>query len=229
MQLSSDLFRRARYVLRTQGPVKLIDLGLTYLRRQIADYGTFYLYEHTVKDRSEADFLPRIKDFQVEVVSGNQEADDLAARGLEMRTYSALARRKLDKGGTAVCIFVKGELAHVGWMATTAGAKSTCDDLPYFVDFAHGQGCTGGTVTMPKFEGNGFMTYGYFKRLQLFKEKGFNTTRNAVMTDNVASQKVHAKFGPRIYARASYLRILGWTYWRETPITGPVVPAGREL
>ena len=36
--------------------------------------------------------------------------------------------------------------------------------------------------------------------------------------DNGASQRVHAKFGPRIYARARYIRIMQWYLRKETPI-----------
>ena len=63
------------------------------------------------------------------------------------------------------------------------------------------------------------MVYGYFKRFQFLKEKGFKSSRNAVEVGNIASQKAHAKFGPKVYARARYLKILRWKSWKETPIT----------
>jgi hypothetical protein len=125
--------------------------------------------------------------------------------------------RCLDNGAIAFCFFVDADLAHIGWIALTKQAKDCFDDLPYSVNFANKQACTGGTVTLPKYEGNRFMQYGYYKRLEYLREKGYLTFRNAVLINNKASQKVHGKFTPTIYAKLYYLRILHWQWWKETP------------
>ena len=147
------------------------------------------------------------------------EADELEAEGLEFLSQAVNARESLDKGAIAFCIFVGPELAHIGWVAMTEEARRGVDALPYRVDFRNGQACTGGTVTTPKYRGKGLMTYGYWRRFQYIGEKGVRTSRNAVDTSNIASNKVHAKFNPRIYAQARYVRILWWKWWKEKPLT----------
>ena len=170
-----------------------------------------------MRERDEADFMPKIQDFTVQIVSTNQQADELAANGFDFRSSWLHARRSLDNGAIALCIFIGQELAHIGWIAISEKGKATVDPVPYHVDFPSKQACTGSTVTIPKYEGKGLMKYGYYRRFQFLQEKGILTSRNAVDTSNIASQKVHAKFGPRIYARAHYLRILWWQFWKETP------------
>jgi len=186
--------------------------------RYLFKYESFYLYEHTLKERNEADFLPRTRDFTLKIVSTKQQADELAAAGLDLESYSLNARTALEKGAIAFCIIIGQDLASIGWAAMSAEAKNAFDPLPYQVNFSNKQACTGGTWTNPKYRGKNLMTYGYFQRFQFLKEKGMKSSRNAVTTGNIASQKVHAKFKPKIYARARYLRILWWQSRKETPL-----------
>lgn len=218
------LFRRARHIFQTEGLIPLLRTAFNFLAPYLFQYDTYYLYEHVIKERKEADFMPTIQGFTVHIVTSNEQADKLAADGFDPRSHSVYSRGRLDKGAIALCIFVGRELAHIGWMAMSQEAKDTFDSLPYKVDFSHKEACTGATVTIPKYRGNGLMTYGYFKRFQYLWERGITISRNAVATNNIASQRVHAKFGPRIYARARYLKVLKWKFWKETPIT----PSGHQ-
>ncbi|MFC1980355.1 hypothetical protein ACFLVS_05900, partial [Chloroflexota bacterium] len=203
----------------TEGLISLINRGAAFLIRSIFRYGTFYLYEHTMGNHNEADFMPRMQDFTFKLVSTNQQASELAANGFEdFRSRFLNARRSLDNGAIAFCIFHGSELAHIGWVAITEKAKRTIDHLLYQVQFSDNQACTGGTVTVPKYRGKGFMAYGYFQRFEYLRKHGITTSLNAVNTSNIISQKVHAKFGPTIYARARYIKILWWQFWKEVPI-----------
>ena len=214
------LFAKAKYIFETEGVIQLVKRGLTYLAPYFLGYGTVYLYEHTMKERNEADFLPEIQGLTFQMVSTNEQADNLAANGFaDLRLHFVKARRNLDKGAIAFCVFVERELAHTGWVAMTEEAKNTFDRLPYRVNFSNKEACTGGTVTILKYRGNGLMAYGYYKRFQFLRERGITISRNAVETSNVVSQRVHAKFGPEIYAKARYLKILCWLFWKETPLT----------
>ena len=218
------LLNGAKHILRTEGLLPLLSRGFDFLTRYLFQYGTFYLYQHNIAERSETDFMPKLQNLTVHIVSTNQQADELAARGFDCRSYSIRARRRLDKGAIAVCIFVKQELAGAVWGALTEEAKKTIDSLPYHVDFVNKVACTGGTVTIPKYRRKGLMKYGYYKIFQFLGERGIMTSRNAVRTSNIASQKAHASFGYRIYARGRYLKILWWQFWKETPL----VPAGQS-
>jgi len=213
------LLRRARDILQTEGLKPLIKRGFDFMKAPLFQYGNYYLYQHTLKERNEADFMPRIQDVTFRMVSTSEEADELAAStGYDFRRRFINARKSLDKGAIAFCFFVNEEIAHIGWVALSEEAKKTFDRLPYEVDFSNGEACTGGTITVPKYRGKGLMAYGYFKRLQFLKEQGVTASRNAVAVNNVASQKAHAKFAPKIYARARYLKLFWWDFWKERPV-----------
>ena len=214
----SALSIRVKNVLQSEGLVPLLRRGFAFLVDYFFKYETLYLYEYTMKERNEADFMPKVQNFTFQVVSTNQQANELAANGFDLRSFSIYARRRLDKGAIAFCILIGRELVHIGWVAMTEEAKNTFEPFPYRVDFLNKEACTGGTITIPKYEGKGLMTYGYYKRFQFLKEKGIVTSRNTVAVSNIASQKVHAKFGPKIYAKVYYLKVLRWRFWKETPL-----------
>jgi len=212
--------RRAQYLSQTEGLIPLLRQVFVFLAGHIFRYEHYYLYEYTLKERNEADFMPKIQNFAFKIVSTKQEADKLVAAGIDFRPYIVNARRGLEKGAVAFCFFIDGKLAHIGWVAMNEEAKNCFDSLPYRVDFADKQACTGGTWTNPKYRGRGLMAYGYYKRFEFLREQGVKTSRNGVEAGNIASQKAHAKFGPKVYAKARYLKVLRWKSWQETPING---------
>ena len=218
MKRFSELLQRAKAILQTEGFTSLMKRGSTFVMPAFFASGTYYLYEHTLGVLDEARFLPRVKDVTVKIVSSNDEADALAAEGFDFRSRFVNARRMLDKGAMAVCIFVGREIAHITWVGMSNASKKTFDGLPYEVDFSNKEACTGGTVTLPKYRGLGLMGYGGFKKFQFLKGIGVVVVRHATGVDNMASRKPYEKFDHRIYARARYLKILCWRFWRETPI-----------
>jgi len=220
--MSSALFTRAKVIFQTEGLVALLRAGLQFLRN-IFRYDTYYIYKHTMKERNEADFMPKIQDFTFEIVFTNQQADELAvAIGVDFRSYLYYdtAKRRLDKGAIAFCIFIENELANIGWVAMTQEAKNILDPLPYRVFFSDKEACTGGGETIPKYRGKGLQTYGYFKRLQYLREQGRIAARGSVFTNNIAAQKVDAKFDAEIIAKIHYLVILKLPFYKEIPLTG---------
>ena len=214
-----SMLNRASDILRREGLTPLIVRGFDFTRRRLFIYGHYYLYEHTLDERNEADFMPRIKDFTFRIVHNNEEADELAAAtGCDFRRRFVNARKYLDKGAIAFCIFVNGEIAHIGCVALSEEAKKTFDCLPYEVDFSNNEACTGGTETVPEYRSKGLMVYGYFKRFQFLREKGVTISRNAVDVNNIASQRAHAKFDPKAYAKVRYVKLLWWGIRKKTPI-----------
>jgi hypothetical protein len=212
------LLRRAREIFQTEGLLPLLRRGFIFLIGYVFRYQRYYLYEHTMKPRNEADFIPENRDFIFKMVTTTRQADELAAAGFNFGTHHPNARGGLDKGGVAFCFFINGQLAHLGHVAMNEAAKNCFDSLPYRVDFAAKQACTGGTWTNPKYRGRGLMVYGYFKRFEYLREQGIKTSRNGVEVGNIASNKGHARFGPKILARARRIKIFGWKSWKETPI-----------
>jgi hypothetical protein len=216
------MLKRAKDILKTEGLKPLLSRSFKFVRAQFFEYGDFYLYEYRLKERNEADFLPKIPDFTLKIVSSNEEADKLAkAIGSDFRRRFVRARGMLDKGAIAFCIFVKGEIVHIGWVALSEEAHKAVDNLPYRVDFLNHEACTGGTQTIPKYRNKGLMAYGHFKRIEFLREKGIVVSRNAVAKNNIASQKAHAKFSPRVHAEAKHLRLLWWHFWKEKPLVRP--------
>jgi hypothetical protein len=213
------MLKRAKDILKTEGLKPLLTRGFAFVSVWLVQYGDYYLYEYTLRERNEADFLPQIQDFTLKIISSNEEADKLAeASGSDFRTRFVRARNMLDKGAIAFCIFVKGEIAHIGWVALSEEAHKAVDNLPYRVDFLNHEACTGGTQTIPQYRSKGLMAYGYFKRFEFLREKGIVVSRNAVAKGNIASQKAHAKLSPRVHAEAKHLRLLWWHFWKEKPL-----------
>ena len=216
-----SLLRRATFILLREGPVAFIGRSLQYLSLLMFRYAAVYLYEHSMEQRNEAEFRPKTDGFSLKIISTNKQAGELAEEGFEdIRLLPVLVnvRKCLDSGAIAFCFFAGRELAQIGWVALDKEAKNCFDILPYQVDFSNKQACTGGTVTMPKYRGNGFMRYGYYKRFQFLLEKGYSTSRNVVERGNIASQKAHQKFNPRKYARGCYLKVLFLRFWKESPL-----------
>lgn len=223
MSQISAILRRARDIQQTEGIKPLLKRGFAFAKVFFFDYGEYFLYEHPLLvERNENDYLPKIKDFTLKIISSNKEADELAAAtGYDFRRRFVSARRSLDKGAIAFCIFVNGEIAHIGFVAMSEEAKNTFDPMPYKVEFSNNEACTGGTETVPEYRSKGLMGYVYFKRFQYLREKGKVVSRNAVEKSNIASQKAHAIFSPRLCAEARYLKLLGWRFWKEKPLVRP--------
>ena len=168
----SALFTRLKVVFQTAGLVLVLSKKLRFLLLHSFRYDTYYLYKHTMMKRNEADFMPKIQDFTLNIVFTNQQADELAvAMGVDFRSYINNARRMLDKGAIAFCIFVKSELANIGWVAMTQEAKNIIDPTPYRVIFSDKEACTGSTRTIPKYRGKGLMTYSFFRRYEFLREQ----------------------------------------------------------
>jgi hypothetical protein len=211
----ATLVTRAKYYLKTEGLKALIRRGAIFLGYTFYQHRAYYLYEHTLKERDEADFQPKTKDFTYKIVSTNKEVDELISNGFDFASELPLTREYLAKGAITSCVFIGRELAAIGFVASTQEAMDALKQPPYKVRFPEGEACTGGGWTNPKFRVLGLGTYIYFKRLQLLKEKGNVIARAAVSTDNIASQKLHAKFYPKIWAEGHIYKILWYTYWKE--------------
>lgn len=208
-------FRRAIDILTTEGIVTLLK---RVTGRYLFQYKIYFLYERKLIKREESDYLPRLSDFSVKIVSTNRQADELATDGLDFRSRFPNSRKGLDNGAIAFCIFANGELANIGWAGITEVGKNTFDYLPYHVDFSGGEACIGGSLTSPKFRGNRLMVYGNFLRFRYLSEGGIRIVRNAVDSKNLVAQRAHMKFDAKLYAKARYLKILGWQSWKEKPV-----------
>lgn len=168
---------------------------------------------------NEADFMPRIRDFNFKIISTNQQADELTAEGFKSLSQGGIHRNRLDNGAIAFTIFIARELAHIGWVAMSEEALRSIIGLPFHVDFSNNNAYNGGAVTDPEYRRMGLHTYSLFKRLQFQRERGFTASRTLTIKSNVASQRVLVKLGYNIYAEAHYLKILCWKSWKEKQLS----------
>jgi len=214
-----SLFSQGKHIYQNEGATSLLRRGFAFLLCCFFEYRTFYIYtDHldNLPDLDRADFMPRISNFTLKLVSSNEEADSLELEGLEFRSQVHYARKALDRGATASCIFVGQELANIGWVALTQEAKDCLRDLPYRVDFSNEEACTGGAWTNPKYRAMGIQTYGHLKRLEFLQAKGIQTKRSVIAKNNLASQRSRAKLArPGPHAEGRYLKILRWESWKE--------------
>ena len=218
------LARRGARLLRAEGPWAVLRQTWAFsgwiVGRCVAARSV-YLYEHSLVPRDRAKFLPRVASWELRVIHSNEEADRVAAEGLEdLRDVFVFSRRSLDRGAVVFCVYIGTELAHVGWVATSQIAKNCVDKMPFQVAFDAGQACTGGTYTIRRFRGMGLMGYGYYERFEYLRQRGYASVRNSVVVSNVTSQKVHAKFEPLIYGVGRYRKLFRWVSWRTFELPG---------
>ncbi len=213
----SFLLIRARYILQTEGLIPLLRRGFTWLAMHLFKYSILYLYECPVREGNLFDFIPRIPGYSFSIVSTNQPADVLAAN--ELQKHVSNAKRRLDSGAIAFCIFAGQELASVHWAALTQEAKNVIDPYPYHIDFLNGEACLAYAFTPPKYRGKGLIAYGICESFQFLRERGITTARFSTDVSTTMAQSLYAKFDSRIYAEARYFKVLWWQFWKETPIS----------
>lgn len=221
---ATQLLTRAKHVFQTEGLPPLLKRGFAFLRGYFFQHRTYYLYEidisKVLEQYNKHDFMPDIPNLTLKIVSTNEQADKLEREGFEFRSQYINARNGLDRGAIAFCIFAGRKLASIGWIALTQPAKDSFDPLPYQVNFADKQGCTGGAMTNPKYRNMGLMRYNYFLRLEFLKENGRLRDRSAVARSNMAAQMGVANIsGINIYAEARFLKLLWYNFWKEKPLT----------
>ena len=211
------LLSRAIDILRYEGLLKFVQLAIELY---IVQYGKYYLYENRLVELNEAEFMPRTPDVTVRIVGNHEEADELAkTSGVDLRRRFVNARKNLDSGAIATCILVDNRIAHLGWLALDDKARKAVSYLPQKVRFSDGEAFAAGGITMPEYRGNGLLVYGSYVRLQLLRERGATALRYAVHEKNATAQGALAKFAPRLYAKARYIKILWWSSWKEIPVS----------
>jgi hypothetical protein len=220
----TELFTRAKQIFQTEGLIPLFRQAFAFVVWRFFEYETLYLFEHStdnVRKLDEADFMPKIDNFTLKIISTNHEADELEAKGLEFLQFRSPLnndRDRLEKGAIALCIFIGRELAHIHWIAVTEEAMEILGEPPYRVDFSNNEACSGGSWTNPKYRRRVISNYVNFKALQFLDERGKVIERSAIATRNIASQRSRQPNPPKLYAQGRYLRILWWESWKEKPL-----------
>ncbi|MGB2798888.1 MAG: hypothetical protein WBC55_03345 [Dehalococcoidia bacterium] len=218
MRSPNTIFKTTKEIYQREGLAPLLKRAFAFAAGHLVQYRRFYLFEFptkNIKHLTESDFMPKIDDFTLKIVSIKQEADALEAEGLEFRSYVSNADDRLDKGAIAFCIFVGQELANISWIAMTLEAQRSLREAPCKVHFSRNEAYRGGIWTNPKFRRMGFSLYSLWKKLEFLQERGIPTSRAIIAKGNVTPQLGHTKFAPIRYGEGRYLRILWWKSWKE--------------
>jgi hypothetical protein len=219
----TTIMARAKQIHGSEGWVSLVRRGFTFMLYQLYEYRTYYLTEYKMENSrslNEADFMPRIRDFSFKTVNGNQEADELEAEGYEFRSYATNfdARRALDMGAIAFCVFAGRQLAAMGWAALSQRAFDSLNERPIKIDFSNRDAFIGGIWTSPRYRRMGLRTYRTFKLRQYLLDKGIAMTRGPIAKENIPALMGLAKLDITIYGEGRYLRVLWWKSWKEKPL-----------
>jgi hypothetical protein len=222
MDNPSGLVAEAKRIYRTEGLLQLVRRGVAFLLWRVFEYRRYYLYADPIdhlRDLSEADFLPRIDGFTVKVVSSNEEADELEASGLQFRAQFPTARRSLDSGAVAFCLFVGDTLAHIGWAAFTREGQKSIGEPPYVVDFSNREACSGGSWTHPEYRRLRLRRYSRFMMLRHLLDRGIRTKRAVIARGNIPPQQGRHEYPRGPQGEGRYLRVLWWKSWKERPLS----------
>lgn len=219
MRYIIESLTRARYIYRNEGAISLLRRLFTYIFSQIFCWEEYYIRQNFVAELNEADFMPKVKDFTFNLITSNEMADDWAKRiGFDFRCQALHARRRLDAGAVAFCIFIQNHLAHIGWVGLNQKAKDSINPQPYQVNFAENHGCIGGAETASKYRNKGLMAYNWVYVNNYMKQQGITMLIDIALVTNVVVHKVQSKFPSRISAKARHIKFLWWRYWKETPL-----------
>jgi len=221
----SGLRSHAGVLLKREGVWGLAKRALRRFRtlaRRVAHVGTYYIYRYPISRIDENRFRPAVEHLEVRTLESLDGVARLMEQGFEdPREKVCSMERRLAAGAFAVCAFVHGRLAYIGWVATSAQAKRSFDPLPYHVAFDEGEGATGGAWTAPRFRGLGLYRYVFGIELDLLRRKGRTVCCNPISVRNLASQRGQAFYEARVCARARAIRILSFKRWTEWPMSGP--------
>ena len=216
------LLRRTKRILETEGLLALMRRGLASVTCRFFVYRVYYLSEFELENARrwrEEDFLPQLEGLVFRIVTTNLEADELEKEGLEFRSYpyDIDARKALDKGAMALCIFVGSELGTIGWVALTPQAMEGLKEPPLKVDFSR-DALAAPVWTNPKYRRMGLRRYRTFKLRKFLLERGVAVTRGPIAKGNLVSVRALSKIDSRIYGEGRYLKLLWWTSWKEKPL-----------
>jgi hypothetical protein len=198
----------------------MIECGMRFLKR-LGNFvfQSYYcdIYDSTLIQRNEADFLPTIGNYSFTMVTTEQQLDDLESSGFKLSQIDSEARSMLQRGAAAGLLFVDRELVSMEWVATNDLANKAINIYPLKINFLQKEAYASGVWTNPRFRRKGLHIYVYYKVYDFLRINDIEIVKSIVATDNIAARKAHERFAPqeKIIGRAHYWRILGIQFWSE--------------
>lgn len=215
----SRLSRRIKHIYQNEGLLPLLKRLLPFLVSLIPfEYHNFYIFErHFEQKLCEADFLPKVDNLAVKIISTIEQLNELPKEGFDLSLLDMKkVRDRLGKGAMLYIAFVGSKLAYTGWSALNDEAKNSFNPYPFSVDFENGVVFGGDTWTNPVYRRLGIHKYVGYIREGFLKEKGVIKIKHITLSTNILGQRATSFRGGGFYAKARYLRIFGLKFWKET-------------
>jgi len=215
------MLKKVLQVYKNEGLFSVARRSFAYMFHNILSCESYYLVKITVQDeqttqKKKIDFTDELSSKWIE---SNIQADEIAKEYEDFRPYAKNAHRILDAGGIATCTYVGKEFANISWIATTKNAMTAMSRMPMYVGFENKEIYAGYSYTVPRYRRRGLRYYRYLHVYPILKEKGIETERTAIRSNNYAALKANADRPNHIvYTKAHLFRIMGLSFWKETPM-----------
>lgn len=210
--------QRADHILQKQGLMDLVRRGIAYCLSFVFKYEPFYIHLHLpgdIEKFNEAEFRPKLENWDFFVVQDNRAADELESLGFEFRSIIFMSRRALDAGGIAILVFVDKKIASINWIALNATAQKILGEPPKKINFTNRESITCGSQTLPEFQNKGLFAYTMFKTREYLHDRGIVRDWGLTSRRNLASVAVVRKFKPRCLGIGYWWRVLGIDFYIE--------------
>jgi hypothetical protein len=203
---------RTKSILSEEGLPVLIKRAFAYAGNALFGCGTYLVYEFKLDRAQIVDKIPRTG-CSFKTITTMSEYNEMVGQGYDFGIRDF--RPRLRKGAIVFCAFINKQLASEYWVAQDARAKKAVDPIPFKVDFAHGEVCSGVRFTDPKYRRYGLSEYLFSERIRYLVENNYHTSKATVNVNNVISQQMNAKLSGKIIAKGRYLHIFAWHFWKE--------------
>jgi len=154
------------------------------------------------------------------MITSNQQVDELVVDGFEdFRHYISNSKRRLVSGAIAFCLFVGKEFASINWVAMDEKAQRSLVPIPFRIDFLV-EALPEDIMTIPKYRQQGLHSYTHYERNRFLKEQGITTLITTIRAnEHNRSTRLSRRAGSQYYAKVKYIKLLWWTWWKETLLT----------
>jgi hypothetical protein len=216
-------FSALRAIIKHEGFTSLLSRGFKSIAHRIVVVEKYYVEIGSLTGPYEPeDILPKADNYYADIISTNQEADELLSQGYTFGAYELNLRATLDKGAQTCCIFVDKEFAHMLSRTDNPRGKETVDARPFSVEFGNGNIVGGKAFTVPKFRRLGLRKYSLYLMRKDDQVKGYKNAYATITVSNLPSL-MYAAQNPnnRIVSECLYIKILWFKYFKETKI-GPM-------
>ena len=218
------LYAGIRAVIKHEGIKSLISRGFVFLSHRFFLIDNYYVSNRDLtklRDEDEKEFLPKLDNFCVRMISTNNEADELLAEGLTFGAYELNLRDSLDKDVISICIFVENELASIHCIADNEKSKKIVDFRPLPVNFKNGDVVGGRALTIPKFRRFHLRVYSGYLLRKYYRSKKYIKAVGSFGIKNYPALTNATRFPDlKIVAKCLYIKILWFRYYKEREI-GP--------